>query len=124
MSTTECKKCKCALNALVILGTFLIVGWLVRMMIHYTMPAPVGAERAAERRKNLAEHRAMETQVLNNYAWQDQNKGIVRLPINRAIELVQQEWQNPAQGRAELLSRLDKATAVPPKAPEKPSPFE
>lgn len=124
MNNTECKKCKCALNALVIIGVFLIVGWLVRMMIQYTSPAPVGAERAAERRKNLAEQRAMETQVLNNYAWQDQTKGIVRLPINRAMELVQQEWQNPAQGRTELLSRVDKATAVPPKAPEKPSPFE
>jgi len=54
----------------------------------------------------------------------NKDKGIVRLPIQRAVELTLQEWQNPAAARSNLISRVDKATAVPPKAPEKPNPFE
>src|SRR5580658_7051070 len=39
---------------------------------------------------DLQEMRAAEDQVLNNYAWLDQQNGIVRLPIDRAIELIAQ----------------------------------
>jgi hypothetical protein len=39
--------------------------------------------------------------------------------------LVEREWaQNPAAARSNLIARVEKATAAPPKAPEKPSPFE
>jgi hypothetical protein len=34
--------------------------------------------------------RAAEDQVLNSYAWLDQQNGIVRLPIGRAIDLIAQ----------------------------------
>src|SRR5580658_11292311 len=40
---------------------------------------------------DLQEMRAAEDQVLNNYAWLDQQNGIVRLPIDRAIELIAQQ---------------------------------
>src|ERR1700735_1416136 len=36
---------------------------------------------------DLQEMRSAEDQVLNNYAWLDQQNGIVRLPIDRAIDL-------------------------------------
>src|SRR5205807_10015694 len=106
------------------LGTFLIVALLVAAMRHSTRPEPVGANRVEERYKNLQEQRAADAKALNEYDWQDKDKGIVRLPIQRAVELTLQEWQNPAAARSNLISRVEKATAAPPKAPEKPSIYE
>lgn len=40
--------------------------------------------------KDLAELRAWEDSLLHGYAWVDKNSGIVRIPIDRAIELVAQ----------------------------------
>ena len=61
---------------------------------------------------------------MNNVGWVDQAKGVVRLPIADAVKLAEQQWQNPAKARADLIARVEKATALPPKAPEKPSQFE
>jgi hypothetical protein len=124
MNEPECKKCCPVIPTLAILGSFLVVGWLACLMIRSTRPEPLGQERANERRKALTDVRAADAQALKSYGWQDQSKGIVRLPVDRAMELTLQEWKDPAAGRKELLSRLDKATAAPPKAPEKPSQFE
>ncbi|MEO7299825.1 MAG: hypothetical protein ABI042_14755 [Verrucomicrobiota bacterium] len=84
----------------------------------------IGSDRAEERRKNLINVRAETDQALKNYAWQDQGKGLVRLPIERAMEVSLQEWQNPKAARSNLITRVEKATAPAPKAPEKPSEFE
>jgi len=102
----------------------LIFTALVWKMRQYTTPAPLGAERAAERAKALAELRAAETDALDNVGWVDQPKGVVRLPIAEAMKLVERQWQNPASARQDLIARVEKATALPPKAPEKPSAFE
>ncbi len=111
--------------AVAILGAFLIVAALVRAMVHYTEPAPLNAGRAAERAKALAELRAAEAEALQNPAWVDQAKGFVRLPIEDAVKIVERDWgQNPAAARSNLIDRVEKATALPPKAPEKPSQFE
>ena len=107
-----------------IFGTFLIVAMLVLAMRHYTRPAPVGANRVEERYKFLQDQRAADAKALNEYDWIDKDKGVVRLPVQRAVELTLQEWQNPAAARSNLISRVEKATAVPPKAPEKPSIYE
>ncbi len=107
-----------------ILGSFLIIGALVWAMRHYTQPPPV-ENRPAVRAKALAELRAAETEALNHPAWIDQGKGLVRLPIQDAMALVEREWgRDPKAGRSNLVARVEKATAAPPKAPEKPSPFE
>ena len=100
---------------------FVVLVWNMRQ---YATPAPVGAERAAERAKALVELRAAEAEALNNVGWVDQAKGVVRLPIADALKLAERQWQNPAQARADLISRVEKATALPPKAPEKPSAYE
>ena len=107
--------CQCGYT-IAVLGTFLIVAGLVWVMIHYTRPAPLGDERANERRKALMELRAANEEILNNpnYVWQDQNKGIVRMPINQAVELSLKLWQNPAAARSNLIARVEKATAVAP----------
>jgi hypothetical protein len=126
MKTDSCcaAKGRCAAYVLGIIGTFLLMAALVWLMRHYTQTPNLGADRAQERIKNLKEMRAANYEALHNYAWQDQAKGIVRLPIDRAMELTLQEWKNPAAARSNLIARMEKATAPAPKAPEKPSEFE
>jgi anti-sigma-K factor RskA len=99
----------------------LIFAALVWKTRQYTTPTALGAERAAERAKALVELRAAETDALNNVAWIDQGKGLVRLPIADALKLAEKQWQNPAQARAALNDRVEKAFFVPP---PKPSAFE
>lgn len=108
-----------------VLGCFLIVAGLVWAMHHYIKPPALGQERAAFRAKTLMELRAAEADALEHAGWIDPTKGIVRLPIATAMEMVVRDWgQNPEAARSNLISRVEKATALPPKAPQKPSPFE
>jgi hypothetical protein len=107
-----------------ILGSLLIVAALVWAMQRYTQPPPLGEDRIALRKKALANLRAAEASELESYGWVDQVKGVVRLPINEAMKLALRDWQNPAAARSNLIDRVEKATAVPPPAPAKPSPFE
>lgn len=109
---------------LAIIGTFLIVAALVWFMRRQTEPAPLDKNRMAERAKALAEVRAAEALALNNPAWIDKNKGIVRVPIQVAMEVVVRSWQNPEAAKADLVARVQKANAVPPAAPAQPSEFE
>jgi len=106
------------------LGAFLIVGGLVWVMQRYSQPAALGEDRMAVRSKGLAELRASENEALNTPGWIDQGKGVVRLPITNAMALFLHEWQAPAAARSNLITRVEKATAAPPKAPQKPSEFE
>ena len=108
-----------------ILGAFLIVAALDSAIHRSTQPPPLGEDRAAVRTKALAELRAAESEALASPAWIDQGKGLVRLPIEQAMKWVEREWgRNPAAARSNLIARVEKATAPPPKAPEKPNPFE
>lgn len=108
-----------------ILGAFLIVAVLVWAMQQYTKAPALDAKRAAERATALKELRAQEAEDLHTAAWLDQSNGIVRLPINVAVGIVEREWQNPAAARSNLIARAEKAMPPPPpKAPAKPSPFE
>jgi hypothetical protein len=111
--------------AIGILGAFFIVGALAWAIHVYTRPAPLGEDRVALRSKALSELRAAEADALNTPAWIDPAKGIVRLRIEDAMKIVEREWgRDAAAGRSNLISRVQKATALPPKAPEAPSQFE
>lgn len=108
-----------------ILGAFLIVAALVATMRRYATQPALDAARAAERAKALSELRAAEQQALTTTAWLDQGKGLVRLRVEDAMAIVERDWgQNPAAARSNLIERVAKATAAPPKAPEQPSDFE
>lgn len=126
--STENKSCCCGgrrvAYLLAVLGAFLIVALLVWAMRHYTTPESLTAARAAERAKNLADLRAAEALAMNGFGWIDQGKGVVRLTVGRAVELTAAAGSDPAAFRKDLIARVEKATAVPPKAPEKPSVFE
>jgi hypothetical protein len=62
----------------------------------YPPPSPLAATRApytgpklqVHGPQDLKEWRAAEDAVLNSYAWVDPDKGIVRIPIDRAIDLL------------------------------------
>lgn len=107
-----------------ILATFFIMAFLIWATKQYTQPKSITANRAKERVENLQSIKEAVAPVLNEYGWQDQEKGFVRVPIKRAMELTVKEWQNPAEARAQLISRMEKATALPPPPPEEPSAFE
>jgi len=105
-----------------ILGAFLIVAALVWTMHRYTQPPPLGQQRAAERAKALAELRAAEAEALHTTAWIDQSKGLVRLRIEDAMNLVEREWRNAPAARSNLIARVEKANPAP--APPPPNPFD
>ena len=84
----------------------------------------IDADRATARYKGLSEIRSSEETALHTAAWIDQDHGVVRLPVDLAIQLTAQKWQNPEQARAELISRGVKAAAPLPKTAPKPSAFE
>jgi hypothetical protein len=109
-----------------LLGTFLIVAGLVWAMRHYTQAPPLAEDRAVVRAKALAELRAAEAEALEHPGWIDPAKGLVRLPIEEAMRLVEREWgRDPAAARSNLIARVEKANPPPPPAaPAKPSPFE
>jgi len=107
-----------------ILGAFLVVLGLVGAMKYYTRPAPLNQARIEDRKKALAEIRAEEARGLSTYEVTDPGKGLVRLKIDRAIELTIEDYKNPAAARTNLIARAEKAAAAPPKPPEAPSKFE
>jgi hypothetical protein len=105
-----------------IVGSLLIVGLLSWAIYRYTQPPPLGEDRAVVRSKALAEIRGVEKDALENTAWIDQNKGLVRLRIDDAMKLMEREWKNPAAARSNLIARVEKANPAP--APPPPNPFE
>ncbi len=116
--------CDCAtITAYVVgaIGASLIMAVLVWVMLDHTQAAPLGADRAELRRKNLTEVKTANQEILSNYGWVDQGKGIARIPITEAMKIVEREWQDPKAARAKLLAREDKASAV---APAAPNPYE
>src|SRR6202051_882612 len=67
-------------------------------------PAPRGDSyeqmRAETRTKKLKDARDEEAKALTGYAWIDKNKGTVRLPIDRAMELTAADLANKKRGPA------------------------
>jgi hypothetical protein len=103
------------------LGTLAIMAILVLVLLRATRPEDIAAARARERVQVREDIRAAEAKATQQYAWQDAAKGIVRLPVERAMELVVREWQDPAAARSNLIARVQVATAPPP---EPANPYE
>lgn len=112
----EQSQSKTAITVIVVIATSLLMVFLVREMIRYTTPAPVGAERALARAKDNAEIRATGQEGLRSYGYADPAKGIVRIPIEEAMKMTVQEYKNPAAFHANISNRLEKAFPPPPPA--------
>jgi len=98
-----------------------LLGFLTWLVIGRNGPPDLDAARAALRRQYLGELEQTNRVALTTYGWIDSRRGIVRLPLDRAIEMSVSMWQNPAVARSNLLERLGVATA---KLPPKPNPYE
>jgi len=122
MSTENVNRASSAATGFIIASLiFIVLVIAVKFSVH--VPA-IDADRNAARAKALAEIRATEEKSLANPGWIDQSRGIVNLPIETAMQVTLQVWQNPAKARAELISRQEKASAPAPASPAKPNPFE
>jgi hypothetical protein len=123
-SESCCQKTRLGAYVVALLGTFLIVALLVHLMQSYTQAPSISATRAAERMQIMTEFKAANAPLLDKYDWQDQAKGFVRVPIERAKELVLEEWQNPVAARSNLMARAAVEFAPAPKPPEKKNVYE
>jgi hypothetical protein len=106
--------CECKVKlVLVVLGTVLalcLTAFFVCWARGWVGADPIGYERAQLREKNLMELKAANRESLATYGWADEARGIIRLPIGRAMEITVDEWQDPAAGRAQLMQRHQQAT--------------
>lgn len=76
-------------TALVVIACFASFAWLAKKIYRphaRTVQTVEGVLTPADRKARLAELHTKE-QAAAGYAWVDQPKGVVRLPIDRAIEL-------------------------------------
>jgi hypothetical protein len=95
------------------------------VLVKFSVKVPaIDADRNAAISKALFEIRTNEIASLENVGWVDQQRGIVRLPIETALQMTEHEWQNSTNARADLIARAEKAAAPLPKQPAKPNPFE
>lgn len=92
-------------------GLLLLFVALAWFWLQRVSPPAIDQARVDLRRKNLAELEALEQTATGAYAWLDTNRGIVRLPAARAMELSLELNRDAAAGRSNLLLRLEKATA-------------
>jgi hypothetical protein len=96
------------------IGFVLVSGIFAVLAVGLKVSQPataIDADRAAERSKALLEIRATEEKSLTTAAVIDSKHGTVRLPIETAMALAVQKWQNPSAARVDLNSRAEKATA-------------
>jgi hypothetical protein len=71
----------------------LFVGLAILLVSQRGNIPTVDAQTAEVRLKNLAELNAENQRILTQYHWIDKNKGVVGIPINRAMDLVVAQLQ-------------------------------
>lgn len=108
-------KGKLAITVVAVLATFLLMAFLVRQMVRVTRPAPVGASIGAARAEENAKIRAAGVDAAKNWGYSDQARGMVRLPMEDAMKLTVQGYQNAGAFKTDLVARAEKASAPPPK---------
>jgi hypothetical protein len=98
------------------LGVVLLFALFGAMVLAIVGPAPRGDTyekmRAENRVKKLKDARDEDAKALSGYAWIDKNKGTVRLPVERAMELTVADLANKKPAAAGPI-----ATPAPSAAP-------
>ncbi len=90
-STSKPAGLSVSLSALSIFGLIASFLLVVFIMIALNRPAPVDDSLSDKRDKTLAEVQNWHKELLSTYGWVDQSGGIVRVPIDRAMELTIKE---------------------------------
>lgn len=106
-----------------LMASLIFVALAAAIKFSGAVPA-IDADSAAARAKALAEIRAAEDSSLNTAGWIDRSRGVVRLPIETAMQITARDWQSPATARSNLIKRAENAAAPAPAAPAKPNLFE
>src|SRR5437660_11252754 len=78
--------------------------------------------RAETRAKKLKDARDEESKALTSYAWVDKNKGTVRLPIDRAMELTVADLANKKPAPANPIAAPESSAAPGGAAAASPAP--
>jgi hypothetical protein len=108
-----------------VVGLFFLFGVIVLALVG---PAPRSdtyeQERAKKRIDNLKAARDADAKELGSYGWIDKNKGVVRVPIDRAMELTVAELsrQRPAPAYPIAAASAAPAASPPPAGAPPPSP--
>src|SRR6266516_4014855 len=103
------------------LGIVLLFALFGVIVLAVIGPLPRGTDyeetRAKKRIENLKTAREDAEKALNSYAWIDKNKGVVRIPISRAMELtvaeLAQKKPAPAGPIATPAAETSPAAAAP-----------
>jgi hypothetical protein len=103
---------------------FVLFGVIVLAIIG---PSPRGSDyeetRAKKRMETLKTVRQDAEKALNSYAWVDKNKGVVRIPISRAMELtIAQLWQQKPAPAGPIATPQAQASPAVPASPPPASP--
>ena len=106
-----------------VVACFLFVVLVAITKFSVSVPA-IDADRAAVLAKALADMRAAEAVALVKPGWIDQERNIVRLPVETAMQLAEKAAKGPVAARADLIARAEKAAAPLPKTAPKSNPFE
>jgi len=85
--------------------------WLAARPESYPPPSPLASERQTytgprllvDQARDMEELRAREDAVLNGYGWIDRAHGVVRIPIDRAMELFVERSSQTNSGTTETI---------------------
>jgi hypothetical protein len=66
-----------------------------------TRQLPAGPQLQVNPRQDLLKFRAEQQQALNSYAWEDRDAGTVRIPIDRAMDLLLKKGIPVAPGQSQ-----------------------
>ncbi len=120
MTVESSNRASGAIMAFIIAVVFFVI---IAVGVKLSLKAPpVDADQGDKVTKALADLRASEDKALNTAGWVDQQRGIVRIPIETAIQ--QAAGKDAAEIREYLKERAEKAAAPARAAPAQPSKFE
>jgi len=77
------------------IGTILLFGVIVWYLYYTTSKGPVTEDIVAQRMETLAEVNATQKELISTYAWVDKENGVVRIPIEHAMDLTIKELKEP-----------------------------
>src|SRR6266699_5595154 len=108
------------------LGVVLLFELFGAIVVAVVGPSPRGDTyeqmRAEARAKKLKDVRDEDAKALTGYAWVDKNKGTVRLPIDRAMELTVADLANKKPAPAYAIAAPESSAAPSGAAAASPAP--
>lgn len=102
------------INRIPVIACLAALAALLLLARHNDRALPANSLREAQRSALLTQVQAAGQNGITFYDWQNKQEEIVRLPIQRAIELTVSEWKDPSAARSNLLERASVLLAVPP----------